>query len=191
MVRKRSCGKVMFLQLSVILFTEGGLPQCMLGYPLEQAPPGADTPPQQSPHPSSHPPAQCMLGDTVNKWTVCILLDCNLVFFTFTLKLPIQTSLSVALKRWVFFLACHTISAKRAHPRGWGGGLCPVLGTVLWSHLISFHSIDNHHQMDCCWDRLKKSFNLINSVGKWFVYFDSQQGTGYKFRQNNAISLST
>ena len=32
--------------------------------------PGADTP----------LPAQCMLGDTVNKWAVCILLECNLVF---------------------------------------------------------------------------------------------------------------
>ena len=34
----------------------------------EQAPPGAD------------PPAQCMEGDTVNKRTVSILLECNLVF---------------------------------------------------------------------------------------------------------------
>ena len=44
-VRKRSLGKVIFLHLSVILFTGGGcLPHCMLGYTL---PPGpeADTPP--------------------------------------------------------------------------------------------------------------------------------------------------
>ena len=55
-------GKVIFLHLSVILFTvgEGGLPQCMLGFapppgadtpPWEQTPPGADTPLEQaSPH---------------------------------------------------------------------------------------------------------------------------------------------
>ena len=63
-------GKVTFLHLSVILFTGRGLPQCMLGYhPL---------PWEQSPW-SRHPPAQCMLRDTVNKWAVCILLECNLV----------------------------------------------------------------------------------------------------------------
>ena len=38
-------------------------------------PSGADTPPTRQP-----PPAQCMLGDTVNKRAVCILLECNLVF---------------------------------------------------------------------------------------------------------------
>ena len=44
--RKQSCGKVMFLQLSVILFTGGGgaLPQCMLGYHPPSIPPGAGTP---------------------------------------------------------------------------------------------------------------------------------------------------
>ena len=51
--------KVIFLNLSFILFTGGGcLPQCMLGYhppeqtlttPPEQTPPGADTPPQSRP----------------------------------------------------------------------------------------------------------------------------------------------
>ena len=48
--------------------------------PREQAPPGADTPPG-SRHPpwEQTPPAQCMLGDMVNKWAVCILLECNLV----------------------------------------------------------------------------------------------------------------
>ena len=38
---QRSCGKVIFLHLSVILFTGGCLPQCMLGY---TQPPWADTP---------------------------------------------------------------------------------------------------------------------------------------------------
>ena len=42
-------------------------------YPSEQTPPRADTPP------SRHPPEQCMLGDTVNKRAVSILLECNLV----------------------------------------------------------------------------------------------------------------
>ena len=73
--RKRSCGKVMFLQLSVILFrgAGGGLTQCMLGY--HSPPQGAGTPP------SRHLPAQCMLGDTANKRAVCILLECSLVAF--------------------------------------------------------------------------------------------------------------
>ena len=43
-------------------------------HPLEQTPPRQGTP--QSRHP---PPAQCILGDTVNKRSVCILLECNLV----------------------------------------------------------------------------------------------------------------
>ena len=44
----------------------GGLPQCMLGY----HPSGTDT-----------PPAQNMLGDTVNVRAVRILLECNLILF--------------------------------------------------------------------------------------------------------------
>ena len=61
-------GKVIFLHLFVILFTGGGLPQCMLGY----HPPG----------PGAHtPPAQSMLGDTVNARAVRILLECYLVFY--------------------------------------------------------------------------------------------------------------
>ena len=55
---QRSWGKVMFLHMSVILFT-GGLPQCLLGYP----------PPRE----------QFMLGDTHNKRAVRILLECILV----------------------------------------------------------------------------------------------------------------
>ena len=43
---QRSWGKVIFSQACVILFTEGGLPQCMLGYPPDQPPtpnpPGAE-----------------------------------------------------------------------------------------------------------------------------------------------------
>ena len=48
-VRKRSCGKVMFLHLSVILSTGGCLPQCMLRHthPGQTPPPPswADSPP--------------------------------------------------------------------------------------------------------------------------------------------------
>ena len=39
-----------------------------------------DTPPKQTPP----PPTQCMLGDTVNKPAVCILLECNLVCSLFS-----------------------------------------------------------------------------------------------------------
>ena len=65
---QRNWGKVMFLQVSVILLTGGCLPQCMLGYttpprsrhpadqtpprsdtPRADIPPGADTPPEQTP----------------------------------------------------------------------------------------------------------------------------------------------
>ena len=77
-VRKWNWGKVMFYTcLSVILFTEGCLPQCMLGYTHtslgripQQTSPCADTPlcrhpPVQTPPwadtPWQTPPAQCML----------------------------------------------------------------------------------------------------------------------------------
>ena len=68
--------RLCFLHVSVILFTGGGLPQCMLGYhPPEQTPPG-----------TTYPPEQCMLGDTGNKQAVRILLECILVqihFFSY------------------------------------------------------------------------------------------------------------
>ena len=52
----------------------GGLPQCILGYHYH--PLGAGTPQKQAPP----PPEQSMIGDTVNKQVVRILLECNLVF---------------------------------------------------------------------------------------------------------------
>ena len=74
---QRSCGKVMFLHLSLILFTGGGcLPQCILGYT-----PWADTPGQTPPWadtPLGRPPGQICWG-TVNKRAVRILLECILV----------------------------------------------------------------------------------------------------------------
>ena len=82
---KRSWGKVIFSQACVILFTGGGLPQCMLGYhpqsrhppwtrhppstdtpmgadtprpgtPQSRHPPGPGTPPDQAPPQTRHPP---------------------------------------------------------------------------------------------------------------------------------------
>ena len=54
-VRKRSCGKVMFLHLSVShsVHRGGCLPQCMLGYTPRQKPPWTDPPGQTHPLPST------------------------------------------------------------------------------------------------------------------------------------------
>ena len=93
-------GSVIFLHLSVILFTAGVcLSACWDTHPpgsrhpwsrhpppRSRHPPWEQTPLEQTPSPRSRhppmgadPPAQCMLGDTVNKRAVCILLECNLV----------------------------------------------------------------------------------------------------------------
>ena len=78
---QRSCGKVMFLHMSVILFTGD-----VSHNPTGRKPPGQT--PLGSQPPGQTPPAQCMLGctqlhsacwDTVNKQVVCILLECILV----------------------------------------------------------------------------------------------------------------
>ena len=65
-------------------------------------PPGADTPPgtRYSPEqtPPSRPPMQCMLGDTVNKRAVCILLECNLVGSVFALT---QCVVSFFVTQWI------------------------------------------------------------------------------------------
>ena len=74
--RNESWVKVMFLQAFVILFT-GGL--STLPPPSADNPTAADTP--QSRHP---PPPQSILGDTVNAWAVCILLQWNVVIYFFT-----------------------------------------------------------------------------------------------------------
>ena len=97
---QRSWAKVMFLQGSVILSTEGGgcLPQWMLGYhppsrppweqtpPLEQTPPRDQTPPGPDPPWSRHPPGsrttpppESRRQHTVNERPVRILLECILV----------------------------------------------------------------------------------------------------------------
>ena len=69
-------GKAMVLHLFVILFTagEGVYPSMQCGrHPLADTHPQAVTPGQTFPLP---PP---ILRDTVNKWAVCILLECILV----------------------------------------------------------------------------------------------------------------
>ena len=72
---QRSWGKVMFLHVSVILFTRGGSASVRAGIPPWQGrpPPLARRPPRQG----RPPPAQCILGDTVNERAVCILLERN------------------------------------------------------------------------------------------------------------------
>ena len=70
-------GKVIFLHLSVILFT-GRVPGQV------HLPPG--TPPARY-HSASTPRDQCMLGDTGNKRAVRILLECILIWHIFCQKL--------------------------------------------------------------------------------------------------------
>ena len=70
---QRSWGKVMFLHVSVILFTGG----VCLSACWDTTPPRPRTPPLGADTP---PPEQCMLGDTDNKWVVRFLLECILVF---------------------------------------------------------------------------------------------------------------
>ena len=68
---QRSWGKVMFLHVSVILFTGGSAPLHAWVHP----PPWADTLWDQATSPPPPPPAQCMWGDMGNKRAVRILLD--------------------------------------------------------------------------------------------------------------------
>ena len=75
---QRSWGKVIFSQAAVILFTGRG--EVCLSACWDTSPrPSKAAPPPGRADPTSkvHPPAQCMLGDTVNKRAVCILLECN------------------------------------------------------------------------------------------------------------------
>ena len=93
---QRSCGKLKFLHLSVILFTVGGsathTPQIPPGrqplgkHPLDRHPsdrhPSGQTPPGQTP-PGRHP-LRSAFWNTVNKRAVRILLECISVLFSFT-----------------------------------------------------------------------------------------------------------
>ena len=113
--RNEVVAKVIFLHLSVILFT-GGLPQCMLGcHPLPRRPPGGrpprrrhpcqgdplprrppakETPPplpkrrppaKETPPQKEVPPAKETPQHMVNEQPVCILLECILVPYFFCL----------------------------------------------------------------------------------------------------------
>ena len=88
---QRSWAKVMFLQASVILSTASGgvcLSACWDTPPQGAGPlpPGADTPPEQTPprsrppSPGSRHPPRSRLQHTVNERPVRILLECILVF---------------------------------------------------------------------------------------------------------------
>ena len=86
--RKRSCGKVTFLHLSVILFTGGVYPSMQwLTYPLGR-PPQADTPTEMA-----------------TKRAIRILLKCILVL---TISL-ISLSLSIVLTLVLEFLQKHRL----------------------------------------------------------------------------------
>ena len=73
----KAWGKVLFSEVSRVLFTGGVcLSACSDTTPLWSRPPRT----RHHPHgPGTTTPVQCMLGDTVNKRAVCILLECNLV----------------------------------------------------------------------------------------------------------------
>ena len=74
--------------------SDGGSTHCMLGYtPRSRHPPGSRTPPAADPPRSRppgayplgrHPQAECKLGDTGNKRTEGILLECILVWSEIT-----------------------------------------------------------------------------------------------------------
>ena len=72
---QRSCGKVMFSQTSVILFTWGVDTPYWAGTPLWPDTPWADMPPKQTSPPGQTPP----LSRWLLQRTVCILLECILI----------------------------------------------------------------------------------------------------------------
>ena len=90
--RNELVAKVIFLHLSVILFTGGGLPQCMLGCPpcqgdppeggtpLPRRPPCQGDPPPRRPPCQGDPPGRRPPRHTVNERSVHILLECILVY---------------------------------------------------------------------------------------------------------------
>ena len=90
----------MFLHVCVILFTGAGSASVHAGIPTPQQgrPPRQGDPPGKA----DPPPAQCMLGDTVNKWVVCILLECNSCFS----KLILITVCQQSCEKIMFSVMC-------------------------------------------------------------------------------------
>ena len=97
---QRSCGKVMFLHLSVILSTGVSAPVNA----------GIHTPPGRHPPSQTHTPSPCQTPtrsdtpghtippgqtcwDTVSKRALRILLECTLVYNVFGPKLPLNETL--------------------------------------------------------------------------------------------------
>ena len=119
--RKRSL-RILCFYTCLSFCPRGSLPRCMLGYqslwdqaaplganPQTRHPLGAEPPWDQAPPSGGRPlgpgtpHAQCMLGDTVNKRAVCILLKCNLVcffFFTVTDLVQMERMTFVSGKSW-------------------------------------------------------------------------------------------
>ena len=105
--RNEVVAKVIFLHLSVILFTGGVcLSACWDTTPPEQTPPGSRHPPEQQPPPrsrhpprSSSPPPGSRLQYTVYERPVRILLECILVwvfFFSFSSRPSVQLPVEYA-----------------------------------------------------------------------------------------------
>ena len=80
---QRSCGQGNVFTRGCDSVHREGLPQCMLGYhtppPPEGGTPWEGGPRDHAPPQTMRPPAQSMLGDTINARPVCILLECDLV----------------------------------------------------------------------------------------------------------------
>ena len=74
--RNEFVAKVMFLVMSVILLTGGGLPQCMLGY----HPPEEDNPLPKKESPGPPPGIQSMSGRYASYWNAFLLPPANEVW---------------------------------------------------------------------------------------------------------------
>ena len=107
---QRSCGKVKFLHLSVILSTSECIPACTWAdTPLGRHLPRADTPPGQTP-----PPSRRLLQRTVR-----ILLECILVYIDSMLIAPVcvvwQSARSETGRSgvWTWFAPGSTVTSTR------------------------------------------------------------------------------
>ena len=108
--RNEVVAKVMFLLVSVILFTGGCLPQYMLGY--HPPPPGGSSPPREADtprevdSPRKQTPQGSRLRHTVNERPVRMLLECILVPILF-ISLNHFHVPCLAINFLSFFSVCH------------------------------------------------------------------------------------